>query len=114
MSLEVIGAGLGRTGTLSLKLALEQLGFGPCYHMIEVFGRPDDVTVWQQAIDGDLAKAFDALPSHAGYALIGLGWPSRYHARSSRCTPMWIRRTISVSVSRPELSTDSTSVGPIR
>ncbi|MGE3969279.1 MAG: sulfotransferase, partial [Dongiaceae bacterium] len=33
MSLAVIGAGLGRTGTLSLKQALEQLGFGPCHHM---------------------------------------------------------------------------------
>jgi hypothetical protein len=28
--LEVIGAGYGRTGTLSLKAALERLGFGPC------------------------------------------------------------------------------------
>src|SRR5689334_16327222 len=37
MTLKVIGAGFGRTGTMSLKLALEQLGFGPCYHMIEVF-----------------------------------------------------------------------------
>jgi hypothetical protein len=35
MSLQVIGTGFGRTGTLSLKLALEELGFGPCYHMIE-------------------------------------------------------------------------------
>ena len=38
MALKVIGAGLGRTGTLSLKLALEHLGFGPCYHMIEIMG----------------------------------------------------------------------------
>jgi hypothetical protein len=36
MALSVIGAGFGRTGTLSLKMALEMLGFGPCYHMIEV------------------------------------------------------------------------------
>lgn len=35
MSLKVIGAGFGRTGTLSLKHALEQLGFAPCYHMFE-------------------------------------------------------------------------------
>src|SRR5579862_5424597 len=35
MALKIVGAGLGRTGTLSLKLALEQLGFGPCYHMAE-------------------------------------------------------------------------------
>lgn len=54
MPLEIVGAGLGRTGTLSLKLALEQLLGAPCYHMIEVFGRPDDVHAWQRAIDGDL------------------------------------------------------------
>ena len=35
MPLEIIGAGFGRTGTLSLKHALERLGF-PCYHMMEV------------------------------------------------------------------------------
>jgi hypothetical protein len=37
MALEVIGAGFGRTGTTSLKVALEELGFAPCYHMTEVF-----------------------------------------------------------------------------
>jgi hypothetical protein len=36
MTIKVIGAGLGRTGTMSLKLALERLGFNPCYHMFEV------------------------------------------------------------------------------
>jgi sulfotransferase family protein len=40
MALEVIGAGFGRTGTMSLKVALEELGFGPCYHMSEVFENP--------------------------------------------------------------------------
>jgi hypothetical protein len=37
MTLKVIGAGLGRTGTTSLKAALEQVGFGPCHHMLELF-----------------------------------------------------------------------------
>ena len=45
MSLKVIGAGLGRTGTLSLKVALEQIGFGPCYHMAEVLMALDGGTV---------------------------------------------------------------------
>ena len=36
MPLEIVGTGFGRTGTLSLKTALEQLGFGRCYHMVEV------------------------------------------------------------------------------
>jgi hypothetical protein len=37
MTLEVIGASFGRTATMSLKVALEELGFGPCYHMRGVF-----------------------------------------------------------------------------
>ena len=40
MNLEIIGAGLARTGTMSLKLALEQLGYGPCFHMIEMLKDP--------------------------------------------------------------------------
>jgi Sulfotransferase domain len=49
--LKVIGAGFGRTGTLSLKTALERLGFGPCYHMIEVLKRPRDAAFWDEAAD---------------------------------------------------------------
>ena len=47
MTLSVIGAGAGRTGTHTLKLALEQLGLGPCYHMRDIFEHLDtDVPVW--------------------------------------------------------------------
>ena len=53
MTLKVVGAGLGRTGTHSLKAALEQVLGGPCYHMMEVFGRPDDIPVWHQAVNGE-------------------------------------------------------------
>lgn len=52
MSLRVIGSGLGRTGTMSLKLALERLLGGPCYHMIEV-GADDHVDTWRRAAIGD-------------------------------------------------------------
>jgi len=48
MALKVVGAGFGRTGTLSLKTALEKLGFGPCYHMMEVFPRPEHVRMWHR------------------------------------------------------------------
>ena len=48
MDLKVIGAGFGRTGTLSLKAALEQLGFGPCYHMMEVFRNPGHSEAWHR------------------------------------------------------------------
>lgn len=60
MTLRVVGAGLGRTGTLSLKLALEKLLGGPCYHMMEVFGRPDDIPVWHAAARGESVD-WDAL-----------------------------------------------------
>lgn len=53
MALQVIGAGYGRTGTASLKLALEQLGFGPCYHMSEVFEHPQAVPLWVEAANGN-------------------------------------------------------------
>ncbi len=52
--LKVIGAGFGRTGTKTLKDVLEQLGFGPCYHMYEVHDRPADIDVWRKAADGEL------------------------------------------------------------
>jgi hypothetical protein len=50
---EVIGAGFGRTGTTSLKQALETLGFGPCHHMSEVLKRPATVAQWVAALNGD-------------------------------------------------------------
>ena len=53
MALKVVGAGFGRTGTLSLKNALEKIGFGPCYHMMDVFPRPDHVAMWHQLAFGN-------------------------------------------------------------
>jgi hypothetical protein len=52
VTLRVVGAGLGRTGTMSLKLALERLLGGPCYHMLEVFPRPDHLAAWHAATGG--------------------------------------------------------------
>ncbi len=50
--LKIIGAGFGRTGTLSLKVALEELGFGPCYHMLEMFQHPEHIALWEAASKG--------------------------------------------------------------
>jgi hypothetical protein len=50
--MKVIGAGLPRTATLSQKVALEMLGFGPCYHMVDVLGDLDRAAQWRQAVDG--------------------------------------------------------------
>jgi hypothetical protein len=52
MTLQIIGAGLGRTGTSSLKAALEELGFGPCYHMTEVIKHPTHAKTWEKATQG--------------------------------------------------------------
>lgn len=52
MALKVIGAGFGRTGTASLKLALEQLGFGPCYHMSEVLSNGGHLDLWNDVAAG--------------------------------------------------------------
>jgi len=52
--MRIIGAGLGRTGTLSLKLALERLLGGPCYHMVEVFSHPEHVAAWHAAARGEM------------------------------------------------------------
>lgn len=46
MALQVIGAGFGRTGTLSMQRALDDLGFGPTYHMNDVFRNPSHVQRW--------------------------------------------------------------------
>jgi len=53
MTLQMVGAGVGRTGTFSLKVALEQLLGGTCHHMIEMFERPDQVDGFIAAIDGE-------------------------------------------------------------
>ena len=61
MALEIIGPGFGRTGTNSLKIALEHLGFGPCHHMFEVRDNPEQLPTWQTATRGetvDWDKAF--------------------------------------------------------
>lgn len=52
MTLAVIGAGIGRTGTTSLKMALERLGLGPCYHMTELLADPSRVGHWEDAWAG--------------------------------------------------------------
>ncbi len=61
MALTIIGAGMGRTGTASLKVALEALELGRCYHMSEIMQNPDKTADWIDAADGkaDWDKIFD-------------------------------------------------------
>ena len=71
MGLQVVGAGVGRTGTLSLKTGLEQLTGQPCYHMLEVFGHPDHVALWRDAAEGGNGR----LGGDARRVRIDLGLP---------------------------------------
>src|SRR5690242_9375087 len=70
--LKVIGAGFGRTGTLSLKHALEELGFGPCYHMSELFEKPNVDKQWDAIVRGEPA---DWPAIFKGYRA-SVDWPS--------------------------------------
>jgi hypothetical protein len=73
MAIKVIGAGFGRTGTLSIKLALEQLGFGRCYHMVELLENPQQVHFWEDAGRGKsvnweaLFQGYQATVDFPGY-----------------------------------------------
>jgi len=72
MALEIIGSGFGRTGTLTLKFALERLGFSKCYHMAEVLENPASFAHWGRAARGatvDWDAVFD------GY-LASVDWPA--------------------------------------
>ena len=51
--MKLIGAGMPRTGTLTQKMALEMLGLGPCYHMVDVLADLDQAALWQRALDGE-------------------------------------------------------------
>lgn len=70
MTLQVIGSGFGRTGTKSLKAALEVLGFGPCHHMHEIVEHPEQVAHWQMLAAGapvDWAAVFDGYKSQVDW-----------------------------------------------
>jgi hypothetical protein len=69
MALKLIGAGLGRTGTLSLKFALEQIGFGPCYHMTEALLNPQAPGLWLRAANGnpDWEATFDGFAASVDF-----------------------------------------------
>jgi hypothetical protein len=54
MGLRVVGAGVGRTGTDSLKRALGRLLGGPCHHMVELFAHPEQLPTWEAAVAGTL------------------------------------------------------------
>ncbi len=99
--MEVIGAGLGRTGTNSLKVALEQLLGGPCYHsMLELFEHPEHVEKWERALDGllvdweEIFAGYRATVDWAGatfFAELAIGYPDAIVLLSVRDPDEWWR-----------------------
>ena len=77
MPLSVIGAGFGRTGTLSLKTALDMTAVGPCCHVKTVIAHPEHRPLWLAAATGQ-AIDWDGLFSGFGSAV---GWPACYFWR---------------------------------
>ena len=72
MALAVIGTGFGRTGTHSLRRALEMLGFAPCHHMFALAEKPDELRFWQALLAGE---EVDWNEVFAGYRA-AVDWPS--------------------------------------
>ena len=101
MALKVVGSGLGRTGTLSLKGALEALGFGPCHHMVEVFQRPESMALWVAAGQGKpdwdaIFDGFSAMVDYPGakfYRQIADYYPDAKVVHSVRDADKWFDST---------------------
>jgi Sulfotransferase domain len=100
MALKVVGAGVGRTGTASLKQALEQLLGGRCHHMLEIIGDPAQAQGWTNAIDGgdvdwqDLLSAYVAQvdwPGASFWREISAANPDALVLLSTREADAWYR-----------------------
>ena len=114
MSLKVISAGFGRTGTMSLKLGLEQLGFEPCYHMDEVLKNGATfVPLWNGVIEGQrnwdaVYKGYEAAvdwPTAAYWKELADAFPDAKIILSTRSAESWyasISQTILAIASAPE------------
>ncbi len=76
MAIEIIGPAFGRTGTDSMRAALELIGFGPCHHQREVIRHPETRQLWRDLAAGKVAADWDRLLG--GYRSC-LDWPSAYY-----------------------------------
>jgi len=98
MALEVIGAGFGRTGTLSLKLALEQLGYVKCHHMMEVMRSDAQADYWKAIGEGkpaDWDKVFEGFaacvdfPASVYYRELAAKYPNAKVVLTVRSADSW-------------------------
>jgi hypothetical protein len=85
-TLQVIGAGFGRTGTASMRDALVRLGFGPCDHMRENFEHPERFPLWEEALRRkDAGEPIDWRPLLTGFRAT-MDWPGAYFWRELTAT----------------------------
>jgi len=98
MTLRIVGAGLGRTGTTSLKAALERLLGGPCHHMMELFAHPEQIPAWHAAARGEMPdwktlfasyRATVDWPSAAFWPEISAAFPNAVILLSVRDPESW-------------------------
>ena len=79
MALAVVGAGFRRTGTNSLKVALEMLTLGPCHHMFEVLNDLEQLPFWQATAHGELPDWDQVFTAYSA----AVDWPSARYWRGS-------------------------------
>lgn len=100
MALEVIGAGFGRTGTLSMKAALERLGYVKCHHMMEVFPSTEQLRLWDEIGEGatpdwdEVFAGFQAsvdFPSAAYWSEIAEHYPDAKVILTTRSFESWYK-----------------------
>ncbi|VAW85113.1 hypothetical protein MNBD_GAMMA16-2190 [hydrothermal vent metagenome] len=120
MTLSIIGAGFGRTGTASMKSALEMLGLGPCHHMKEVMASSEQTLLWRQVAQGNLSswdEVFNGFNS-------AIDWPAAYYWRelseyypnakillTVRSSESWYTSMVNTIFKILKSSTDPDSVG---
>src|SRR5689334_12365820 len=101
MALEIIGPGFGRTGTHSLKLALEQLGFGPAHHMYEVRDHPEQLAAWEAVARGESVDWGEVFRGYCSQ----VDWPgARVWRELAR---QWPRAKVILTVRDPDAWFDS-------
>jgi hypothetical protein len=119
LALDVIGSGLGRTGTKSLQTALNMLGVGPCHHMAEVFMHPESMALWIEAGNGrpqwdlifaDYRSAVD-YPSAAYWRELTLHYPDAKVIHTTRDPEAWFESTQATIFARDGLAVQAITSG---
>ena len=110
--MKIIGSGFGRTGTLSLKKALEQLGFGPCYHMETVIRWPKHIRLWHDVAMGkpvdwsDIFSQYQATvdyPASVYYKEMLAAYPDAKVIHTARDPERWYNSTLDTIYQAPHV-----------